>query len=92
MQRCSVFVAPRRPDGRAQETATKHGTSAHEAAARPGGARFPSSRVLGLTYLAPAIQERILLGDMVVSENRLRAVCRAAAWSDQGHSLQVHNF
>lgn len=60
-----------------------------EAAARLGWSFPQLTRVLGLTYLAPNIQERILSGELVVSENRLRTVCAVAAWKQQRAPIET---
>jgi len=58
-----------------------------EAAARLGWSFPQLTRVLGLTYLSPAIQERILLGKLVVSENRLRLTTCLPNWEQQVSDL-----
>jgi hypothetical protein len=57
-----------------------------EAAARLGIVFPQMTHVLNLTYLAPAIQEQILSGELVVAEARLRALSREPSWSTQTSS------
>ncbi len=58
-----------------------------EAAARLGIVFPQLTHVLNLTYLSPRIQERILSGELVVSESALRPVCRVASWAEQEATL-----
>ncbi len=46
------------------------------------------SHVMGLLYLAAPIQERLLLGQLVVSEHALRPACRVADWQAHESALR----
>ena len=54
-----------------------------EAAARLGMVFPQLTHVINLTYLSPRVQERIVSGELVIPESRLREVCRLAAWQEQ---------
>jgi hypothetical protein len=54
-----------------------------EAAARLGWSFPQLTHILGLMYLAPEIQERILLGELVLGESALRPSCRITSWQHQ---------
>jgi hypothetical protein len=54
-----------------------------EAAARLGIVFPQMTHVLNLTYLAPSIQARILSGELIVAEARLRGLCRIVGWQRQ---------
>lgn len=56
----------------------------YAAAARAlGVTRARLTQIVGLTLLAPAIQERILLGDLCTSERAMRAVEKEPNWQEQ---------
>lgn len=58
-----------------------------EAAARLGIVFPQLTHIVNLTYLSPRVQERILSGELVVSESALRPVCRLASWVEQEAAL-----
>ena len=53
------------------------------AAAWLGVSKNRANVISRLIFLAPDIQEAILLGDTAASEHRLRAVAREAVWEEQ---------
>ncbi len=56
----------------------------YAAAARALGlTRARLTQVMSLLLLAPEIQERLLVGDLVVTERSLRAVLRVPEWAEQ---------
>jgi hypothetical protein len=61
-----------------------------EAAARLGIVFPQLTHMLNLTYLSPRIQERILSGELVLSEHALRPVCRLPSWALQEAALISH--
>jgi len=54
-----------------------------EAARILGVTRGRLTQVMNLLGLSPMIQEGILTGKIVISENRLRAVVREVVWGEQ---------
>ena len=54
-----------------------------EAARQLGVSRARMSQVLNLLNLPPRVQEGLLLGDLHLSERRIRALVGRAAWEGQ---------
>lgn len=53
-----------------------------------GLTRARMTQVMNLLLLAPAVQERVLLGRGVTSERTLRRAAAEASWADQGRVVQ----
>ncbi|MBI1853823.1 MAG: hypothetical protein HYR85_26095 [Planctomycetes bacterium] len=60
-----------------------------EVARRIGVSRARVAQVTGLMLLAPAIQEAILVGELRLSERRLRSVLHHASWEAQRHATRA---
>ncbi len=58
-----------------------------EAGRRLGLCHPQVTHVMNLLHLAATIQERLLLGQLVVSEHALRPVCRVTVWQAQERTL-----
>ena len=57
-----------------------------DAARRLGVSRARMSQTLNLLNLPPRVQEGLLLGDLHLSERRIRALVAAAEWEMQSES------
>ena len=47
------------------------------------------AQILDLLFLAPDIQQRLLSGDLLISDNKLRDVLRTSDWQQQDEALQL---
>lgn len=54
-----------------------------EVARSLGLTRARLTQVMGMTLLAPSIQEQLLTGDLHTTERALRPVCRQSQWDKQ---------
>ena len=54
-----------------------------DAARRLGITRSRMSQVMGLLNLSPSVQESLLLGDLHLSERRIRQLVARPAWEEQ---------
>jgi len=58
-----------------------------DAAPRLGISRARMSQIARLRWLAPEIQERVLAGELRVSERGVRSVAGVVDWEEQGRVL-----
>ncbi len=58
-----------------------------DAARQLGVSRARMSQILNLLNLSPPVQEALLLGDLHLSERRIRALAGRAEWEGQRDSL-----
>lgn len=57
-----------------------------------GMTRARMAQVMNLLLLSPGLQERILSGELVISERALRNVVRCVEWKKQNNKLAVTHY
>ena len=60
-----------------------------DAARQLGVTRARMSQVLNVLNLSPRVQEGLLLGDLQLSERRIRALVGSGEWDDSATSVRV---